>query len=68
VRFGGRETLFLRACRNAQQADGDDEEQTRFDEKFAAIEPILQGHFFKPGSVNRLCQKRRGGGEIKWRK
>src|SRR2546430_13791701 len=47
----------------AQQANGGDEEQARFDEELAAIEPIHRV-IFQAGISEQAVPEKRGGGKV----
>jgi len=54
---------FFASVAQAKQADGSDEEQARFDEEFAAIEPIHAG-IFQAGIGEKAVPEKGGGCEI----
>jgi len=54
---------FFASVAQAEQADGSDEEQARFDEEFAAIEPIHAG-IFQAGIREQAVPEKGGGREI----
>jgi len=54
---------FLAGVPQSQQADGSDEEQTRFDKEFGAIEPIHRG-IFQAGIGEETVPEERASSEI----
>ena len=54
---------LLAGMAQAQQANGGDEEQARFDEEFAAIEPIHRG-IFQAGISEQAVPEERGGDKV----
>ena len=54
---------FLAGMSQAQQTDGSDKDQTRFDEEFAAIEPI-HGVIFQAGIGEQAVPEKSGSCEI----
>ena len=54
---------FLAGMSQAQQTDGSDKDQTRFDEEFAAIEPIDRV-IFQAGISEQAVPEKRGGGKV----
>jgi len=54
---------FFASVAQAKQADGSDEEQARFDEEFAAIEPF-HGGIFQAGIREQAVPEKGGGREI----